>query len=140
MQDREDLHAFVEAFSGGHRDVLDFLAEEVLHRQPESVREFLLQTGQSQGLGFDLGALRRRLPTVHRGGLMVERAPPKQRTELEGRKAKNCPEPPVLPARALRDGASFHCGVGVPAGVDDPDSEVLYPHISTFRLMSASPA
>jgi LuxR family maltose regulon positive regulatory protein len=44
MRDREDLPGFVEAFSGGHRDVLDFLAEEVLERQPEDVREFLLQT------------------------------------------------------------------------------------------------
>jgi LuxR family transcriptional regulator, maltose regulon positive regulatory protein len=44
MRDREDVSGFVEAFSGSHRDVLDFLAEEVLARQPESVREFLLET------------------------------------------------------------------------------------------------
>jgi LuxR family transcriptional regulator, maltose regulon positive regulatory protein len=44
MRDRKDLAAFIESFSGSHRDVLDFLAEEVLERQPEHVREFLLET------------------------------------------------------------------------------------------------
>ena len=44
MRDREDLPGFIEAFSGGHRDVLDFLAEEVLKSQPEEVRKFLLKT------------------------------------------------------------------------------------------------
>ena len=44
MQDREDASAFVESFSGSNRHVLDFLAEEVLERQPEPVRDFLLRT------------------------------------------------------------------------------------------------
>ncbi len=44
MRDRQDVSAFVEAFSGSHRDVLDYLAEEVLEGQPGHVREFLLQT------------------------------------------------------------------------------------------------
>ena len=44
MRDRKDVSGFVEAFSGSHRDVLDFLADEVLARQPEDVREFLLET------------------------------------------------------------------------------------------------
>jgi ATP/maltotriose-dependent transcriptional regulator MalT len=44
MRDRQDVSAFVKAFSGNHRDVLDYLAEEVLERQPGHVREFLLQT------------------------------------------------------------------------------------------------
>jgi LuxR family maltose regulon positive regulatory protein len=44
MRDREDVSGFVEAFSGSHRDVLDFLAEEVLERQPAEVRGFLLST------------------------------------------------------------------------------------------------
>ncbi|MGH3106585.1 MAG: helix-turn-helix transcriptional regulator, partial [Rubrobacteraceae bacterium] len=44
MRDREDVSGFVEAFSGSNRHVLDFLAEEVLERQPEEVREFLLKT------------------------------------------------------------------------------------------------
>jgi LuxR family transcriptional regulator, maltose regulon positive regulatory protein len=44
MRDRGDVSGFVEAFSGSHRDVLDFLAEEVLERQPAEVRGFLLST------------------------------------------------------------------------------------------------
>jgi LuxR family transcriptional regulator, maltose regulon positive regulatory protein len=44
MRDREDVSGFVEAFSGSNRYVLDFLAEEVLERQPEGVSEFLLKT------------------------------------------------------------------------------------------------
>ena len=35
---------FVEAFSGTHRFVLDYLVEEVLDRQPDEVRAFLLDT------------------------------------------------------------------------------------------------
>ncbi|MCB0004777.1 MAG: helix-turn-helix transcriptional regulator, partial [Anaerolineae bacterium] len=35
---------FVADFSGSHRFVLDYLLEEVLARQPETVRRFLLQT------------------------------------------------------------------------------------------------
>ena len=50
MRDRDDVSGFVEAFSGTHRDVLDFLAEEVLARQPEEVREFLLETSILEAL------------------------------------------------------------------------------------------
>ena len=39
-----DVAGFVEAFSGSHRFVLDYLVEEVLGRQPDAVREFLLDT------------------------------------------------------------------------------------------------
>src|SRR5918999_4758529 len=44
MQDRKDVSGFIKAFSGSYRDVLDYLAEEVLARQPERVRDFMLQT------------------------------------------------------------------------------------------------
>ena len=44
MQGREDLHGFVAAFSGDDRYIVDYLIEEVLERQPERVRSFLLQT------------------------------------------------------------------------------------------------
>jgi LuxR family transcriptional regulator, maltose regulon positive regulatory protein len=39
-----DVPGFVEGFSGSHRFVLDYLAEEVLDRQPEPLRAFLLET------------------------------------------------------------------------------------------------
>src|SRR5215207_1182437 len=44
MRGREDLPAFIEAFAGDNRYVLDYLVEEVLQRQPARVRSFLLQT------------------------------------------------------------------------------------------------
>ena len=40
----DEVAAFVEAFSGSHRFVLDYLLEEVLATQPEDVRTFLLDT------------------------------------------------------------------------------------------------
>jgi len=39
-----DPDGFVEGFTGSNRYVLDYLAEEVLERQPEDVRRFLLET------------------------------------------------------------------------------------------------
>ncbi len=44
MQDRQDLPYFVQSFDGDHRYVVDYLAEQVLQQQPESVRSFLLKT------------------------------------------------------------------------------------------------
>jgi LuxR family transcriptional regulator, maltose regulon positive regulatory protein len=44
LQGRSDIGAFVEGFSGSHRYVLDYLAEEVLDRQPPQLRTFLLET------------------------------------------------------------------------------------------------
>jgi LuxR family maltose regulon positive regulatory protein len=44
LRDRQDVTGFVAGFSGDHRYVLDYLAEEVLERQPERVRTFLLET------------------------------------------------------------------------------------------------
>ena len=44
MQGREDIGSFIQAFTGSHRYILDYLVEEVLQRQPESIQTFLLQT------------------------------------------------------------------------------------------------
>jgi LuxR family maltose regulon positive regulatory protein len=44
MQGRADVAPFIEAFGGSHRFVLDYLVEEVLHRQPSHVQQFLLHT------------------------------------------------------------------------------------------------
>jgi LuxR family maltose regulon positive regulatory protein len=44
LQGRPDPDAFLDAFTGTHRYVLDYLTEEVLERQPDAVRSFLLQT------------------------------------------------------------------------------------------------
>jgi ATP/maltotriose-dependent transcriptional regulator MalT len=44
LQGHADPAGFVKTFSGSHRFVLDYLTEEVLARQPEPLREFLLDT------------------------------------------------------------------------------------------------
>ncbi len=44
LRDRDDASAFIEAFTGSHRFVLDYLVEEVLDLQPDDLRAFLLQT------------------------------------------------------------------------------------------------
>ena len=44
MQGRDDVPAFIAGFAGDDRYIVDYLAEEVLQRQPEEVRSFLLRT------------------------------------------------------------------------------------------------
>lgn len=44
MQGREDVSGFIQAFSGSHRNVLTYLAEEVLEHCPEGTLNFLVQT------------------------------------------------------------------------------------------------
>ena len=44
LRGHDDAAAFVAAFTGSHRYVLDYLAEEVLERQDEQLRTFLLET------------------------------------------------------------------------------------------------
>ena len=44
MQGHEDVAGFIQAFAGDNRYIVDYLVEEVLQRQPERVRSFLLQT------------------------------------------------------------------------------------------------
>ena len=39
-----DTHSFISAFTGSHAYIMDYLAEEVLRRQPYAIRSFLLQT------------------------------------------------------------------------------------------------
>jgi LuxR family maltose regulon positive regulatory protein len=44
MQGREDTTSLIESFSGSHRLVLDYLIEEILEQQSESIQNFLLKT------------------------------------------------------------------------------------------------
>jgi len=44
MRDRADTQGFVRSLTGTHRHILDYLTDEVLERQPEQVRTFLLYT------------------------------------------------------------------------------------------------
>jgi LuxR family maltose regulon positive regulatory protein len=78
MQGRSDAASFIQAFTGSHRFVLDYLVEEVLQRQPEGIHSFLLKTaildrlsgslcdavtGRKDGKGM--------LETLERGNLFV---------------------------------------------------------------------
>jgi len=73
-----DTSRFIQSFTGSHRFVLDYLVEEVLRRQPECIRSFLLQTsildrlsgplcdavtGHKEGRGI--------LETLERGNLFI---------------------------------------------------------------------
>ncbi len=50
----DGVASFVEAFTGSHRFVLDYLLEEVLTHQPEEVRTFLLETSVLDQLSASL--------------------------------------------------------------------------------------
>ena len=76
--DAAGVAGFVDAFTGSHRFVLDYLVEEVLNSQPEDVRGFLLDTSVLLQLtgslcdaltGHDDG--RQRLEILERGNLFV---------------------------------------------------------------------
>jgi LuxR family transcriptional regulator, maltose regulon positive regulatory protein len=44
LRDRANTQDFVQSVTGTHRHILDYLTDEVLERQPEQVRTFLLYT------------------------------------------------------------------------------------------------
>ncbi|MEM6451762.1 MAG: LuxR C-terminal-related transcriptional regulator [Cyanobacteria bacterium P01_D01_bin.105] len=54
LQGRENISDFVAAFSGDDRYIVDYLLEEVLQRQPDRIRHFLLQTAVLDRLSSDL--------------------------------------------------------------------------------------
>jgi LuxR family maltose regulon positive regulatory protein len=78
LQGHQDVPSFIQTFAGDNRYIVDYLAAEVLQRQPEQVRSFLLQTaildrlsgplcdavtGQAEG--------KTRLEALHRGNFFV---------------------------------------------------------------------
>jgi LuxR family maltose regulon positive regulatory protein len=78
LQSHEDADAFVAAFSGSRRYILDYLAEEVLDRQDPQVREFLLETSVLHRLSGDLcdavtgqGGGQAMLERIERAGLFL---------------------------------------------------------------------
>src|SRR5579863_4106132 len=44
MQGQKDTTSFIRSFTGSHHFIMDYLVEEVLQQQPESVQHFLLRT------------------------------------------------------------------------------------------------
>ena len=54
MQGRDDVAGFIAGFTGDDRYIVDYLAEEVLARQPDHVRSFLLRTSVLERLSGPL--------------------------------------------------------------------------------------
>ncbi len=54
MRGSDDAANFIESFTGSHRLVLDYLIEEVLYQQTESVQTFLVQTAILERLNGSL--------------------------------------------------------------------------------------
>ena len=78
MRGRDDIGQFVRAFAGNNRYIVDYLIEEVLQRQPEPVRHFLLHTSILERLSAPLcnavsgrNDSRLLLETLERGNLFV---------------------------------------------------------------------
>ena len=78
MQGRDDVAGFIAGFAGDDRYVVDYLAEEVLQRQPGPVQAFLLQTsilGRLSGPLCDAvtgqGGGRAMLEALDRGNLFL---------------------------------------------------------------------
>jgi ATP/maltotriose-dependent transcriptional regulator MalT len=78
MHGRDDIGQFVRAFAGDNRYIVDYLAEEVLQRQPERVRSFLLQTAILERLNGPLCDAvtgqeggQAHLEALHRGNFFV---------------------------------------------------------------------
>jgi len=55
IRDHDDVSGFIRAFTGSHRFVIDYLVQEVLERQTDAVRSFLLQTAVLDRLTASLG-------------------------------------------------------------------------------------
>lgn len=51
---KKDISGSIKAFSGANRFILEYLAEEVLNRQPSRVRQFLLETSVLERLSGPL--------------------------------------------------------------------------------------
>ena len=80
MQDRPDPRAFIRGFAGDDRYVVDYLVDEVLSRQREDIRTFLLQTSVLDRLSGPLCDVvtmredsRAVLESLERGNLFVVR-------------------------------------------------------------------
>ena len=54
LRGQQDVAGFVAAFTGSHRYILDYLTEEVLERQSEQIRAFLLETSVLDRLSGEL--------------------------------------------------------------------------------------
>jgi LuxR family maltose regulon positive regulatory protein len=54
IRDRADVEEFIRRFAGSHRVIVDYLAEEVIGRQPDHVQTFLLRTSILERMSAEL--------------------------------------------------------------------------------------
>lgn len=54
MRDRDDRLGFIQAFTGSHRYVMDYLMEEVLEQQSPEITHFLLKTSVLERMNSEL--------------------------------------------------------------------------------------
>ena len=54
LRNKDDPARFIQNFKGDNRYIVDFLANEVLRRQPGPIRDFLLQTSILERFNFEL--------------------------------------------------------------------------------------
>lgn len=54
MQYREDIHEFIQSFSGSHRYIMDYLTEEIYSQQPPYLQNFMLKTSVLERLSGSL--------------------------------------------------------------------------------------
>jgi LuxR family maltose regulon positive regulatory protein len=82
MRDRGDMASFIQAYSGSHRFVADYLVEEVFLRQSAAIQEFLLRTSVLHRMcaslcealaddGSDAGSAQRQLEQLERANLFL---------------------------------------------------------------------
>jgi LuxR family maltose regulon positive regulatory protein len=64
------LSSFVQAFTGSHRFILDYLVEEVLSQQPAAIQEFLLKTSILERMNASLCAAVCSLTAGHSQGIL----------------------------------------------------------------------
>ncbi|MDQ0820990.1 LuxR family maltose regulon positive regulatory protein [Arthrobacter sp. V4I6] len=69
LREHGDVSGFIQAFTGSHRFIVDYLVEEVLQRQSDEVRSFLLHTAVLNRL---TGPLCEAVTGVRGGSAMLE--------------------------------------------------------------------
>ena len=62
LRGRQDTRSFIEEFAGDDRHVVDYLGAEVIRREPDDVRHFLLHTSVLERLSGPLATPRSRRP------------------------------------------------------------------------------
>ena len=103
LQGREDAAGFIDGFAGDDRHVVDYLVEEVVHRQPEEVRDFLLRTSVLPRLS---GSLTDAVTGRTDGRAMLETLDRRQPLPAAARRpAALVPLPPPVRRHAARSAA-----------------------------------